>query len=571
MTVVPDSALDKHVALLGMTGAGKTSVIKRLIVEPDLEAGRRALIITPKDDWWGLRLSKSGKSSAFDIPIFGGMHEDYPLRVQDAALLAETYATMKGSAIFCTAKLSVQDRARWFAAFAEKLLYKNRGWVRVVIDEAHTYMPKQGGKGGGAIPAGLHAGNELVSQGRSQGLRIVLASQRSAKLHNDALTQCACLIALQLMAPHDRQAVKDWIEDQADPVKGKEIIASLSQLKPGEGWVWAPLARFLERVQFPRPATFDSSSAPADDDGEVRTLPAVNLGALQGKLAAVEAEVKANDPKALKAEVARLKAELERKAAAVAAVPDAGALAAAEARGRAAAEAEMAPVWLRRGLEAALEKARALVGTLDARQLIEDELKTWRSMGAIKAPTKGAVPATMAAPAAPVKAAPVERRAITVGNGSASGAIGKGERAVLTAVAQHGNGCTKEQLTVITGYKRSSRDAYIQRLRAADLVIELHGRVTATAAGVAALGDSYQPLPTGSALRDHVLSRLPAGERNMLAALVAAYPNPVARDELSAQTGYQRSSRDAYIQRLSARELVKATRDGVTASETLFD
>lgn len=103
--LIPEAALDKHVALLGMTGAGKTSVIKAAIVEPDLEADRRVLIITPKDDWWGLRLSKSGKGKGFDIPIFAGWHGDYPLLVKDAALLAETYGTMKGSAIFCTSRL----------------------------------------------------------------------------------------------------------------------------------------------------------------------------------------------------------------------------------------------------------------------------------------------------------------------------------------------------------------------------------------------------------------------------------------------------------------------------------
>lgn len=327
---VPEEAFDKHVVLFGMTGAGKTSVIKTAIVEPDLEAGRRVLIITPKDDWWGLRLSRTGKSPGFDIPIFGGRHADYPLQVKDAALLAETYGTMKGSAIFCTAMLSGQDRARWFAAFAEKLLSANRGWARVVIDEAHVFMPKQGAKGGGAVPLALHAGNELVSQGRSQGLRIALASQRSAKLHNDSSTQCSCLIAMLLMAPADREAVKLWIEDQADPQRGKEIIASLATQNPGQAWVWAPAAKFLENVQFKRPSTFDSSAAPDDDTDADHRLKPINLDALQGKLAAVEAEAKANDPRALKGEVVKLKKEVADLTAAAArampAKPDPGAL-----------------------------------------------------------------------------------------------------------------------------------------------------------------------------------------------------------------------------------------------------
>ena len=55
---------------------------------------------------------------------------------------------------------------------------------------------------------------------------------------------------------------------------------------------------------------------------------------------------------------------------------------------------------------------------------------------------------------------PAMRRASS--NGSAE-PLPKGERACLIAMAQHPDGVTREQLTVLTGYKRSSRDAYIQR------------------------------------------------------------------------------------------------------------
>ena len=43
-----------------------------------------------------------------------------------------------------------------------------------------------------------------------------------------------------------------------------------------------------------------------------------------------------------------------------------------------------------------------------------------------------------------------------------------GEIKILTAVAQHPGGVTREQLSVLTGYKRSSRDTYLLRLKAAD-------------------------------------------------------------------------------------------------------
>src|SRR5581483_10684224 len=80
--------------------------------------------------------------------------------------------------------------------------------------------------------------------------------------------------------------------------------------KPGEGWVWAPLAGVLERVAFPMPRTFDSSRAPDAADGKGPSLAPINLDALKGKLATVEAEAKANDPKALRAELAALRKQM---------------------------------------------------------------------------------------------------------------------------------------------------------------------------------------------------------------------------------------------------------------------
>jgi DNA-binding MarR family transcriptional regulator len=146
----------------------------------------------------------------------------------------------------------------------------------------------------------------------------------------------------------------------------------------------------------------------------------------------------------------------------------------------------------------------------------------------------------------------------------------KGEKAILTACAQYPGGADRTQLTILTGYKRSSRDAYLQRLREKGYVETSGDTVAATDAGVDALGADFEPLPTGDALREHWFSRLPEGERKILAVLIDRYPNAVARDELDEATGYKRSSRDAYLQRLSARKLVEAERGEVKASSLLF-
>jgi len=141
---------------------------------------------------------------------------------------------------------------------------------------------------------------------------------------------------------------------------------------------------------------------------------------------------------------------------------------------------------------------------------------------------------------------------------------------ILTAVAQHRDGVTREQLTVLTGYKRSTRDTYLQRLRASGFVEEYGSMVHATEAGVRELGADFQPLPTGEKLRLYWLSKLPEGERKILDVVCCNYPKAISRDLISERTGFKRSTRDTYIQRLGARKLVHTTRGDVTASKELF-
>ena len=64
---------------------------------------------------------------------------------------------------------------------------------------------------------------------------------------------------------------------------------------------------------------------------------------------------------------------------------------------------------------------------------------------------------------------------------------------------------------------------------------------------------------------------IPEGERKILGILCAKYPLPVAKDTISELTGYARSSRDAYLSRLSSKLLVQQGTGQATASADLFD
>ena len=102
--------------------------------------------------------------------------------------------------------------------------------------------------------------------------------------------------------------------------------------------------------------------------------------------------------------------------------------------------------------------------------------------------------------------------------------------------------------------------------------INVAGRtLTPTQSGIDNLGTDYSPLPTGSALWDYWRNRLPEGELKIMTILVGRGQS-VERSTLDDETGYKRSSRDAYLSRLMAKRLIEVPSSGmVSASSALFD
>ena len=278
---IPETVLEQHIAILGKTGSGKSYTAKG-IVETLLEQKQRVCVIDPTGVWWGLRADAKGRKPGFPILVFGGEHGPGPayrptgdllLNPDHGAAMGEIIGTTETSAVLDTRIMTIKQRTLFFADFAETLLRKNRGPLTLVIDEAHLFIPQARPSDVAGVRC-LDAANNLVSLGRGIGLRIILISQRPAKLHKDSLTQAETLIVLRLIAPQDRRAVEDWIGEWAQPHEGRELLRSLQSLPTGEGWLWAPELGILDYVEFPRIKTYDSSRAP-DGTKRLTELPAL--------------------------------------------------------------------------------------------------------------------------------------------------------------------------------------------------------------------------------------------------------------------------------------------------------
>ena len=573
---LPAEAVTQTFALLARRGAGKTHTAS-VLAEEMLAAGFPIVWIDPIGVAWGLR-------SKFSILILGGEHGDLPLESTAGKVVAEFAVAKRVPIILDVSAFGENEMRRFVGDFAQRFYHVNREPVHVFIDEADEFAPQS--------PMGeqakcLGAVQNLTRRGRARGIGVTLVTQRSAVLSKSVLTQTEVLIAMQTTGPQDLKAIQDWIKYHGTQEECDTIIRSLPGMQQGEGWVYSPgWLKILQRVKFRPRHSFDSSRTPKP--GEVRSQPKslaeVDLAGLTKEMQSTIEKAKADDPKLLRKRIADLETQFYKSAKGVqgkAEATDSKAIdravqSALSDYSRQAAERDKG--WQRavKDLERVVGDFRIRLAKIGQLCQVNGELKIEIPSAASNRPVRldrSSAPSPNRGreiprpPSQPAKSPESKYRSPADAEGIS---LPKGEAAVLSALIQFPAGLRREQLTVLTGYKRSSRDAYIQRLREKGLVDDHRTLVVVNDAGRAALPDA-EPLPTGHALQEYWLSRLPEGERAILQQLIDAYPEPVDRDELSEATGYKRSSRDAYLQRLRAKELVGGDWKGaVSASKELF-
>jgi len=586
----PRAILSQHSADLGKTGAGKSSAL-RVMVEDLLERQKRVVIVDPKGDWWGLKSSADGKGPGFPIVTFGDFKEPYgrgdvPINERSGANVADLIAGGNRPAIigfrgwmpghmmqFWIGQGSDPHRAD---GFLPTLFNKNEGELYVFVDEVQNFAPK------GKIlspQAGLcvHWTNKAMSESRGMGMTFHIASQRSQKVHNDTLDCCETLIGMRTVHPAARKAIEDWINSKGDPVLGKEVLSTLAELKRGEAWVWSPENEFgPKRVQFPMFATFDSFAPPQLQKKVNQSgWSEVDLDQVREKLATVIAEAKANDPKELRAQIVELKRELAKKPSSVP-VPAIKADEKHDLRiAERAAKAATAPLLKRlhefqRYAKRTIDAFGGAAGGLNLianAELPPEPAALPEPMPMVRPSRPAPVALTQPGPSTDVRGRVQVRRA---SNGSGHGeSLPPGERAILTAVVQF-NGCTRDQLGVLTGYKSTSRYEYTRSLAAKGFVVASPNRVEPTDEGVRALGD-YEPMPTGSALYEFWQRKLSGAELKILQVLVES-SGPLSFEEIERAVNIKATSRYEYIRKLKARLLVETPGSGlVQAAGALFD
>jgi hypothetical protein len=566
---LPANLVTESVAIIAKRRAGKSTTARRL-TEQLYHAKQQCVVVDPKGDWWGLRYDRSGKHPGLTFIILGGEHGDVPLEPGAASgeIVARLVVEERVNIILDLSNFRKPQIAPFMTAFMEtlyrlKAAERYRTPVMIVIDEADVIAPQKQSREGQAEM--IAAADDLVRRGGQRGIGVMMITQRSAVLNKDLLTQIGVLIVLRTIAPQDRKAIDLWIDAHGDEEQRRQLSESIPTLHTGEAWIWAPGwptgDGIFQRRQILLPETFDSSFTPdASRRNRRLTNPAsIDLGALSQRMADTIAHAKENDPRELKqinADLKREIAQLKLKADTLSKTP-------------APKPPEHRPALTKRDLARLaklLTSSRAIVkigrAWVDAGDGLVKALE--RVTGTPQAAQTAAGPASLPNGHVNYRAPVVPPRATS--------SLPPGEQAVLTAAAQFGGrGASRGTITLMSGFKKSSRDAYIARLRGKGL-LDLSGDVViATPKGIAEIGP-VDPVPTGAAAIDYwrTTSNLPPGEQVVFRVVADHAPAEVTREAIQAAVQLKRSSTNAYISRLAQRLLITTNRNGVTLAPAFY-
>lgn len=557
-----DRLLVTRLLMQADSGGGKSWAIKRILEQTHGHV--QQIIIDPEGEFSTLR-------EQYDYLICAPEGADAIATPKTAAILARKLRETRVSAVIDIFDLRMQEQKHFVRLFIEELLAAPKKlWnpCLLVIDEAQVFAPEK--EQAESLPAIM----DLRGRGRKRGLCPILATPRLGQLSKDAAAGMQNkLIGVTTLDIDVARAARDL------SLSPKDATELLRNLDPGEFYCFGPaLTRAITKVKIgpiktphgqhtagkdtrpPAPSEKIKSviakltDLPKEAEQELRTT-----ADLKNEISRLRREItiaKKEQPKTPATEIKRIEVPVVGKKAYVGIRESAAEMQKAMRKIR-----EIQQAW-QHNLDITDKRITELCATLE--KVVALSPKAVVLDPAVIVHPQRPQPAHVAA--GYVRAADFNKNWPGLQNGN----IGKGEARVLTAIAQHSEGVTREQITVLTGYKRSTRDAYIQRLRLAGYVEERNDHIHATSAGVAQLGDGFAPLPTGPDLREYWLRKLPEGERKVLETLLTVFPSAPDRQHISDQTGFKRSTRDAYLQRLRSRQLIEISGTTVRASERLF-
>lgn len=533
------------------SGNGKSYALRRILEQTAPHV--QQFIIDPEGEFASLR-------ERFDYVICAAEGGDARADPRTAKQLAHKLLEAGVSAVFDIYELDPDDRTLFVSRFCRAMVEAPKRLWRpclVVIDEAQDFAPERGSKKRSqddqdATPAII----ALTAKGRKRGFTICCATQRLSRFNKDVAAELQNKLLGGAGLPIDVKA--NAVELGMSARDGQAIFPRLA---PGEFYAFGPaFTREPTKIKIgpvqtthPEAGSLSKISPPAPSGRVLEVL---------GQLSDLPpAHDKETDAETLRAEISRLRSELERS-------PAASELNTAHERGR------------REGLE---QGYRAAESTLRGRmqQIMnagERFLEELRESAAVKlgeAPTNGQA----VTPSQPRPPAVTRREHLPKPNTAPPRSdLTPASQRTLDAVAWWErigiDDPTSIQLRIIAGYSPRSGtfDQIRGKLRAEGLVEYGDGGTTF----LTAAGRAQANAPAGAGTLDEfhgaIISKLDRAEERMLRILLEQYPEPVPNADLREQSGYSPRSGtfDQVRAKLSKMSLVEYQPAGHTRATSLL-
>lgn len=565
---IPD-LIESRMLIQANSGGGKSGIARVMMEE---SCGKVPFIVLDKKgEYYTL------KEIFPDIIIIGGRNGDIPISMQAARLLAKFIIGHHLTVVIDMSGMeSDEQRAEFIRDFLKGMMNLGEDyWTQylVFIEEAHLFCGQQD-----KMPSGKYVKN-LMSEGRKMGYCGILITQRISKLHKDAAAECNNKFIGRTFLDIDLQR-----SGAEMGLTGQEKF-KLRDLKPRHFWAFGTSIEphhvhevVIKEAQtkFPKAGALINLSL---------KKPTEKIKGALAKLNELpqEAKKELKNLQDLQAEVARLTVEL-RKAGKMPAAAQASSPLNTDQLQKAKDENWALRVVIKeherdimhwRSLAYSLRDRLTIVRNHIPEQVLDIKEREitkadFKPGGAVPKTTNGVPKGEAIVSLKPTNVSKKQDIVSPALTPKYDPTLSPGERTILTACAEHESGCTRTQLTILTGYARSTRNKYLQFLQAKGFIEQNSERVYATETGIQALGD-FEPLPKGEALREHWLKNIAQGEAAILRVIIEGYPEHVDREYISERTSLARSTRNKYLQYLTAREIVTSNSEGVRAADTLFD
>jgi len=202
--ILDKSFYGKKSAILGQSGSGK-SYAARVIIEEGKKLSIPMVVFDPQD-----------------------AHRNYPdfeyingKAIKNAKKLGKLVAATSKSVVIILKGLTIEDQQKTVKEFLTGYrLAARKGIQTIVIDEAHKFAPES------EKTSSKDEVRGMAQENRSDGIGLLVLTQRPQRLDKTILSQCDTIIAGRVTSFRDKDSIKNYLENPDDAQK-------LSRLETG--------------------------------------------------------------------------------------------------------------------------------------------------------------------------------------------------------------------------------------------------------------------------------------------------------------------------------------------------